>query len=192
MPKTIRLVGPTKWRALSGRMRFVTFLRVRDFKQDYPTLLKIQQLQLKENADYADLYNASKPSSYKFISNFSGGFAFMGFFLGLAFLTMLASTLMFKVLSGAASDAVRYKMLHQMGTRAGALLLSIKQEIGALFLLPALLGIIDVLFGLKLFRTFLPYPYHNIWIPFTVFLILYMFYYFLTVKLYEKIVLDYK
>ena len=113
----------------------------------------------------------------------------MGFFLGFAFLTMLASTLMFKVLSGAAGDKAKYRMLYQMGTRKQLLRRSIKAEIGVLFLLPALLGVIDVLFGLQLFKDLLENPYRSIWIPFTIFIILYSFYYLLTVKLYEKLVL---
>lgn len=96
---------------------------------------------------------------------FVSGFEFMGFFLGIAFLTMLASTLMFKVLSGAASDKVRYEMLYKIGTRKAVLKQSIRREIGALFLLPGVLGVIDVLFGLRLFRVFLPRPYMGIWLP---------------------------
>ncbi|RMC51927.1 FtsX-like permease family protein [Lactobacillus sp. ESL0228] len=190
--KIIRLVSNAKWQKLKGQNKFVTFLKVENFKRDYPTLLLIQKQQLKENPAYDNLYSASKPSSYQFISSFSSGFEFMGFFLGFAFLTMLASTLMFKVLSGTSSDKARYKMLYQMGTQVGVLHTSIRQEIGTLFLLPAILGVIDVLFGLKLFRIFLPHPYNKIWIPFLIFLVLYLFYYYLTVKLYEKIVLDYE
>lgn len=58
---------------------------------------------------------------------------------------MLASTLMFKVLSGAASDKLRYEMLHKIGAQARVLKASLRKEIGVLFLAPALLGAIDVL-----------------------------------------------
>ncbi|MDK7192915.1 hypothetical protein QP420_06675, partial [Bifidobacterium sp. UMB1197] len=70
----------------------------------------------------------------------TSGFEFMGFFLGLAFLAMLASTLMFKVLSGANSDKPRYQMLWKVGTRKSLLKASIAKEIGILFVLPAVLG----------------------------------------------------
>lgn len=167
----------------------MSLILVKNFDQEQHILLKIQRQQLKENSQYQIQYQTSKPVNYQTINGFCSGFEFMGFFLGFAFLTMLASTLMFKVLSGAASDKIRYKMLYQMGTRDQVLRNSIKSEIGMLFLMPGILGVIDVLFGLKLFRIFIPNPYNQIWIPFTIFIVLYLFYYLLTVKLYEKIVL---
>ncbi|WEV71017.1 ABC transporter permease [Lactobacillus sp. ESL0785] len=189
MPKIIHLVSPAKWQTLAGKKKFVNFINVQNFDQDYPLLLKIEQQQVKEDKSFADVYSISKPYSYQLMLNMASGFEFMGFFLGIAFLTMLASTLMFKVLSGAASDKLRYKMLFKIGVRQKVLRHSISSEIGVLFLLPGLLGIIDVLFGLKFFKALLPNPYANIWLPFTIFIVLYLLYYWLTVKLYERIVL---
>ncbi|QFY04315.1 FtsX-like permease family protein [Lactobacillus amylolyticus] len=57
------------------------------------------------------------------------------------------------------------------------------------FYVPAMLGIVDVLFGLQFFKSMLQNPYDKIWIPFTIFLVLYVIYYLITVKLYEGIVL---
>lgn len=190
--KITSVVSQKKWRGINKKPETVTLIRVKDFARDFPQILHLEQLQLKERAQATNVYRASKASAYQTIIAYSSGFEFMGFFLGLAFLTMLASTLMFKVLSGAYNDRLRYQMLAKMGTRVKLLRNSIKWEIGALFTLPAILGVIDVLFGLKLFRTLLLYPYRGIWIPFTIFIILYLFYYLLTVKLYEKIVLKFK
>ncbi|RMC42004.1 ABC transporter permease [Lactobacillus sp. ESL0236] len=190
--KKIRLVSQTKWQRLQGKRRFITLLNVKDFDYDYPILLRIQKLQLHENPKYSAIYDRSKPNNYQLLINLASGFEFMGFFLGIAFLTMLASTLMFKVLNEANRDKARYQMLNKIGIRKQILKQSINYEIGTLFLLPASLGIIDVLFGLQLFRSLLPDPYHNIWLPFIIFGILYLLYYLLTVKLYKKVVLDYK
>ncbi|RMC52023.1 FtsX-like permease family protein [Lactobacillus sp. ESL0225] len=190
--KKIRLVSQTKWQRLQGKRRFITLLNVKDFDYDYPILLRIQKLQLHENPKYSAIYDRSKPNNYQLLINLASGFEFMGFFLGIAFLTMLASTLMFKVLNEASRDKARYQMLNKIGIRKQILKQSINYEIGTLFLLPASLGIIDVLFGLQLFRSLLPDPYHNIWLPFIIFGILYLLYYLLTVKLYKKVVLDYK
>lgn len=190
--KITSVVSQKKWRGINKKPETVTLIRVKDFARDFPQILHLERLQLKERSQAANVYRASKASAYQTIIAYSSGFEFMGFFLGLAFLTMLASTLMFKVLSGAYNDRLRYQMLAKMGTRVKLLRNSIKWEIGALFTLPAILGVIDVLFGLKLFRTLLLYPYRGIWIPFTIFIILYLFYYLLTVKLYEKIVLKFK
>lgn len=190
--KITSVVSQKKWRGINKKPETVTLIRVKDFARDFPQILHLERLQLKERAQATNVYRASKASAYQTIIAYSSGFEFMGFFLGLAFLTMLASTLMFKVLSGAYNDRLRYQMLAKMGTRVKLLRNSIKWEIGALFTLPAILGVIDVLFGLKLFRTLLLYPYRGIWIPFMIFIILYLFYYLLTVKLYEKIVLKIK
>ncbi len=189
LPKKIHLVSPKRWLSIDGQEKFVSYINVKDFVHDFPVINQIQKQQLRENRDYKDTYLNSKPYYYSNVLGFTSAFEFMGFFLGIAFLTMLASTLMFKVLSGAASDKVRYQMLHEIGARPRLLRSSIRKEIGTLFTMPAILGIIDVLCGLQLFKTLLKAPYHNIWIPFTIFIVLYLGYYLLTVTLYEKIVL---
>lgn len=189
LPKKIHLVSPKRWLSIDGQEKFVSYINVKDFVHDFPVINQIQKQQLRENRDYKDTYLNSKPYYYSNVLGFTSAFEFMGFFLGIAFLTMLASTLMFKVLSGAASDKVRYQMLHEIGARPHLLRSSIRKEIGTLFTMPAILGIVDVLCGLQLFKTLLMSPYHNIWIPFTIFIVLYLGYYLLTVTLYEKIVL---
>ena len=192
IPKKIKLVSQRRWNTLSGQKKFVSYINVKDFAHDFPVIKQIQKEQLKENRNYQDIYLSSKSYNYSNMIGFTSAFEFMGFFLGIAFLTMLASTLMFKVLSGAASDKVRYQMLHEIGARPQLLRSSIRKEIGTLFTMPAILGIVDVLCGLQLFKTLLISPYHNIWIPFTIFIVLYLGYYLLTVTLYEKIVLTNK
>ena len=113
----------------------------------------------------------------------------MGCFLGIAFLTMLASCIMFKILSGANNDIIRYNMLRKIGTRTSLLKQSIRKEIGVLFLVPGILGMIHVLFGLKMFTTLMRDPYDKLWVPFSIFIALYAIYYSLTVWLYTNIVL---
>lgn len=187
--KKIELVTPAKFATIQGQKKFITLIRVKNFAKDYPTLMKIEKLQIKANPTLASILISTKPFNYQMMLGFISGFEFMGFFLGIAFLTMLASTLMFKVLSGAASDKMRYEMLYKIGTRRKVLKQSIRNEIGVLFLLPGVLGIIDVLFGLRLFKALLPKPYMGIWLPFLIFIVLYFIYYAVTVKLYENIVL---
>nr|WP_225353666.1 hypothetical protein [Lacticaseibacillus sharpeae] len=113
----------------------------------------------------------------------------MGFFLGLAFLAMLASTLMFKILSGADYDKTRYAMLRKIGVRERLLRGSIRSELLVLFALPGILGVVHVLFGLQLFKTLLLNPYDNLLLPFGVFGVLYLIYFLITVWLYNGIVL---
>lgn len=59
----------------------------------------------------------SKYQTYDMLYGVASGTVFMGFFLGIAFLAMMASCLMFKILSGASKDITRYQMLRKIGVR---------------------------------------------------------------------------
>lgn len=113
----------------------------------------------------------------------------MGFFLGLAFLTMMASILMFKILSGANNDIRRYDSLRKLGVRRRLLEKSIYREILIVFLFPGILGLAHVLIGMRIFTFILEDPYYRLWVSLLIFLIIYGGYYFFTVHLYRKIVL---
>lgn len=193
----VKVISAAKYHKLKAANHHVELLLVNDFRKNFANIEKLQKLavnkmmgDLKTSKDSIEItLNNSKSAQYRLISAVASGFEFMGFFLGIAFLAMLASTLMFKVLSGANSDRSRYRMLWKIGAQEQLLRASIRNEIGTLFALPALLGIVDVLFGLQFFKSMLENPYDKIWLPFTIFLILYLLYYLITVKLYEDIVL---
>ncbi|TSO26846.1 FtsX-like permease family protein [Lactobacillus sp. LL6] len=189
----LKIVSQKEFNSLKFKEEQVDLLLVNDFKKNFNNIESLQQAALPQNisSEMKDiLLTGTKSGSYRPVLMIASGFEFMGFFLGIAFLAMLASTLMFKVLSGAGADKPRYKMLWKMGTQKKLLKKSISQEIGVLFALPAILGIVDVLFGLQFFKSLLSNPYDKIWIPFTIFLVLYFLYYLITVKLYEGIVLE--
>ncbi|CCI86007.1 ABC-type antimicrobial peptide transport system, permease component [Lactobacillus pasteurii DSM 23907 = CRBIP 24.76] len=183
-----KYVSQKQFQALKGQALVVNVYRISNFERNWKKIAKIQETVIK-NSDKQYSGISPKVFNYQAAMLVASGFEFMGFFLGLAFLAMLASTLMFKVLSGANSDRPRYQMLWKVGAQTRLLKQSIAKEIGVLFSLPAILGIVDVLFGLQFFKALLPDPYKNIWIPFVLFLALYLIYYLLTVKLYESIVL---
>lgn len=173
-----------------GNAETLTTIKVKDFNQNYDTIQKIVTMQQHQ---YPRLWNSNGDQKFAFYAVINGlysGLAFMGFFLGIAFLAMLASTLMFKILSGANYDQSRYLMLQKIGARPQALRRSIRQEIGALFLLPGLVGIVHVLFGLQMFKTLLSQPYANLLVPFGLFIVLYGLYYLATVWIYQSIVID--
>lgn len=188
----VQAVSKQKYAQIKAPVRTTSLLQVANFKQHYKQLEKLQKLATPTGKDIFIDESAQKATSYVLINNMASGFEFMGFFLGIAFLAMLASTLMFKVLSGANSDKPRYEMLYKIGSHKRALKNSIAKEIGILFLLPAVLGVIDVLFGLQFFKALLANPYDKIWIPFTLFFVLYLIYYVITVVLYQNIVLKKK
>ena len=119
----------------------------------------------------------------------TSGMVFMGLFLGIAFLGMMASCLMFKILTGATKDIKRYEMLRKIGVRKSLLIKSIYKELGFIYGIPAIVGIVHVLIGMQMFRVILLHPYYHIWISLSVFGAIYLLYYFITVKLYKNIVL---
>lgn len=177
--------------ALPGTPTEIRLITVADFAKDKGKLKALAEENFRKNPtlDKNQTTMNQKVLVYDLYNALFSGFEFMGFFLGIAFLTMLASCLMFKILSGAKSDIQRYSMLEKIGARRQLLKQSIRKEIGILFLVPGLLGVTHVLFGLQLFKTLLTEPYSNIWVPFMIFFVLYFIYYVLTVWIYTGIVM---
>lgn len=126
---------------------------------------------------------------YQFFNSMFGGMEFMGFFLGFAFLAMLASCLMFKILSGATKDIVRYKMLNRIGARQQLMRSAVRGEVLTLFAIPGVLGIVDVLFGLQMFKELLLDPYAMIGWIILGFCAMYAIYYWITAALYIRLVI---
>ncbi|MBD8496910.1 FtsX-like permease family protein [Paenibacillus arenosi] len=155
---------------------------------------KWAQLDKMQAAKYnlSEMVLSSKYASYHMMHGFSSGTVFMGFFLGIAFLAMMASSLMFKILSGATKDISRYQMLHKIGVRRERLVRSIYKEQFLVFLFPAIIGIAHVVLGMKMFSFILHNPYDRIWVPLTIFVVIYAAYYFITVQMYKRIVLSSK
>ncbi|PEF33032.1 ABC transporter permease, partial [Bacillus wiedmannii] len=111
------------------------------------------------------------------------------FFVGIAFLAMMASCLMFKILTGASKDCTRYQMLRKIGVRQELLTQSIYKELLFIFLVPAIVGIVHVLVGMNMFSPVLIDTYFRIWLPLVIFVVIYFIYYLITVQLYKRIVL---
>lgn len=191
--KTVKVVSDATFNQVAGAATQIRTYRVKDFATNLAIIKKLHAQQVIANPELAKgdgaAMDRSKYANYKLANSMFSGLEFMGFFLGIAFLAMLASCLMFKILSGAASDVKRYTMLAKIGTRRKLLQQSIAKEIGVLFLLPGIVGVIHVLFGLQLFKMIMINPYHDLWIPFSIFIVLYAIYYVLTTWLYKGIVL---
>ena len=150
---------------------------------------KLDELQLDKYKNVAAERLDSKYQAYDMFYGVASGTVFMGFFLGIAFLAMMASCLMFKILSGASKDITRYQMLRKIGVRRELLTKSIYKELFLVFLFPAIVGIAHVLVGMNIFGFILIDPYFRIWVPIVIFVVIYTIYYFITVQLYKGIVL---
>lgn len=192
--KELTMLPEDQFVGLNHQTSSLQVVQVNDFMTQKDAIKKIVDENVQQNPSLAQdqLAMNQKYDIYTIFNETFSGFEFMGFFLGIAFLTMLASCLMFKILSGAASDVARYDMLNKIGTRMSLLKKSIRREIAVLFLAPGILGAIHVLFGLKMFTGLLSEPYAGIWLPFLIFFVLYFFYYLLTIWLYTDIVLKKK
>lgn len=192
--KELSMLPEEEFTTLSQQTSHLQVIQVKDFMSQKEDIQKIVAQNVEQNPSLAqDQFSMNqKYDIYTLYNEMFSGLEFMGFFLGIAFLTMLASCLMFKILSGAASDVARYDMLNKIGARMSLLKQSIRREIAVLFLAPGILGAVHVLFGLKMFTSLLSEPYAGIWLPFLIFFILYLLYYILTVWLYTDIVLKRK
>lgn len=190
--KDHQLLDEAQFAALNLPETKLQVIQVQDFLKDLSKLQELTAENVKNNPSLQSEDNFSlgqKVDTYNVFNGMFSGFEFMGFFLGIAFLAMLASCLMFKILSGANSDVIRYSMLNKIGTRKSLLQKSIRKELAVLFLVPGFLGVCHVLFGLQMFTTLLSEPYGDLLVPFSIFFFLYLIYYLLTVWLYSGIVL---
>lgn len=186
---SIKIVNQKVFDTIKGREDKV-IVGISDHFENYKTeWKKLDQLALKKYKNINEEQLNSKYRSYQEFYSVSSGTVFMGFFLGIAFLSMMASCLMFKILSGAAKDITRYQMLRKIGVRQELLTKSIYKELFLVFIFPAIIGIAHVLVGMKMFSFILIQPYFRVWLPISIFTVIYATYYFITVNLYKGIVL---
>ncbi|MGH0666509.1 FtsX-like permease family protein [Bacillus paranthracis] len=189
--KPVRIADEAHYKGIQGTEHTVTLAKVDDMKKYKPLLIEIDKRQKeqieKTTGAKVDLF--TKMTIYQFMNSFMSGTMFMGFFLGIAFLAMMASSLMFKILTGASRDVRRYEMLRKIGVRRSMLTKSIYKEISYLFIFPAIIGISHVLVGLNLFSFILVDPFVKVWVPIGIFLVIYFIYYWITVQLYKGMVM---
>lgn len=192
--RSVKIVDRATYEGIIGSEHRVLLAQVDDYLKYKPELKAMDQRQKQLiNPSYQDeeqeVYLSTKYSTYEAVYAFTSGTMFMGFFLGIAFLAMMASCLMFKILSGATRDKDRYSMLRKIGVRQSLLVGSIYKELFLVFLFPALVGLTHVLVGMQMFSFILLDPYVNIWVPTLIFIAIYAIYYYITVQLYRGIVL---
>lgn len=189
--RDVYIYDQANYQTLPMDEKSVLNVRVEDFTNALPQIMELEERQLKL-ADMTDgnvMESGSKLSQYLALKDIASGTIFMGFFLGIAFLMMMASVLMFKLLSSATADTHRYSMLRKIGVRKTLLVKSIYRELLLVFLFPAVVGLMHVLVGMQMFSIILVEPYTKIWIPISIFLVIYGIYYWLTVQMYKRIVL---
>jgi putative ABC transport system permease protein len=190
--RVIHVVDKSHYQQVKAEEKQVILVKADDFSNYLPEFKQLEERQRKVAESYVGkpVENAGgKYNNYVSLKSFSSGTIFMGIFLGIAFLMMMASVLMFKLLSSAGADIQRYQMLRKIGVRKSLLNRSIYRELFLLFLFPAIVGLVHVLIGMQMFSFILVEPYTKIWLPISLFLLIYGSYYVITVQLYKRIVL---
>ncbi|MBJ8053988.1 ABC transporter permease [Bacillus cereus] len=119
----------------------------------------------------------------------SGLIMFSGIFLGLVFLLATGSIIYFKQLTEAHADRERYIVLRKLGVTKKEMKKAIAKQMRFIFFIPLLVGISHSLFALKGLSTVLPYEIAvPLLISIVVYSVIYIGYYFLTVRSYFRIV----
>ncbi|WP_434182116.1 FtsX-like permease family protein [Bacillus thuringiensis] len=185
----IKIIDSNIYDSMKEKENTVFIGKTDDFGAHLKKWKKLDELQVAKYKNVTSEELGSTYQMYNLSHGFASGFMFMGFFVGIAFLAMMASCLMFKVLSGASKDVTRYQMLHKIGVRRELLTKSIYKELFFIFLFPAIVGITHILVGMKMFSPLLIDPYSRIWLPLVIFIVIYSMYYWITVQLFKRIVL---
>ncbi|UFT99647.1 ABC transporter permease [Radiobacillus kanasensis] len=191
--RPLYIFGEEEYASIQGTEEQVLLIQLTDFSDHLMQMEKIEEGQkqiIKEQTGSIPETLGTKYANYLGFKAIANGTIFMGVFLGIAFLMMMASVLMFKLLSGAPVDIQRYNMLRKIGVRRSLLSKSIYKELFLIFLFPAIVGLIHVIVGMQMFSFILVEPYTKIWLPLSLFIVIYFgIYYLLTVQLYKRIVL---
>lgn len=186
--KPKKIIDLKMYHKLKGKPGIIFIGKTEDFVAHTTEWKKLDELKTEKYKDVKADDILSKYEIYNIFYANASGTAFMGFFLGIAFLAMMASSLMFKILSGATTDINRYEMLRKIGVRRELLTKSIYKELLIVFLAPAIIGMVHVLIGMNMFGYVVIDPYYRIWLPIVIFLFVYTAYYLVTVHLYKRIV----
>ncbi|WP_426030445.1 FtsX-like permease family protein [Enterococcus faecalis] len=185
--KTMQLVSKEFFNSLAENNQTLVLIKTTSFKENREKIKSIIQYMTANDLDKGMKFQSNqKYFRYESYNDIMVGFEYMGFFLGIAFLAMLISCLMFKILSGLNIDKSRYLILVKIGASEKSIKGVVLRELLVVFLIPAILGTIHVLFGLQIFKLLLMNPYEAIIFPFALFIIAYLVYFLITYKIYVK------
>ncbi|WP_439819118.1 FtsX-like permease family protein [Weissella paramesenteroides] len=188
--KVVVAKNASDMRAHSKTTHIVRMVKVTDMMANEQALAHNMQLQEKITGIKPEFATGSY-AEYRQLKGIFGGIEFMGNFLGIGFLAMLAATLMFKTLSGVADDKKRYRILAMIGTSEKKITKTVATDLGILFVIPMVIGILDVVFGLQMFAPLMAGT-SNAYLGFLPSLIgiggLYIIYYGLTVWMYRRLI----
>ncbi|CAH0416087.1 ABC transporter permease [Periweissella fabaria] len=181
-------VDTHKFAISKAPVKRVTIVHVKNMTSQ-PNAQILKKLAATQTKRFPTLATLGVSGAYGFLEiskGVFGGLEFMGFFLAIAFLVMLASTLMFKVLSNVDIDRRRYQILTMIGATPAQRIFANALEIAIIFIVPLTIGIIDVVYGLPMFKALMVNPYIGLTSSLLIIVSFYTLYYVLTVIIYQQ------
>lgn len=181
-------VDAHKFAISKAPVKRVTIVHVKNMTSQ-PNAQILKKLALAQTKRFPTLATIGVSGAYGFLEiskGVFGGLEFMGFFLAIAFLVMLASTLMFKVLSNVEIDRRRYQILTMIGATPAQRIFANAFEIAIIFIVPLTIGVIDVVCGLPMFKGLMINPYAGLTSSLLIIVSFYTLYYVLTVLIYQR------
>ena len=141
---------------------------------------------LPGNMSYIGIYKA----------NFAlfGSYAFIGFFLGTLFLLASGSVMYYKQIMEAQEEIYRYEILHKLGMKRREALASVAKQLGFVYGIPLCVGLLHTWFALRLYNRALgdmgaqTPAFIDAIIVVLLFILVYGFFYLLSVRSYYKII----
>lgn len=131
----------------------------------------------------------SYPRDYAAGLSAAGSLLFVGSFLGLVFLTATGSIIYFKALTEAEEDREKYAILYKIGISKRALLQTISTQVGFVFGLPLIAGLLHGAVALSAFgQIFMMDVTKPVLVWMAVYVCIYMVYYVFTVWNFYKVV----
>ncbi|RAP26200.1 ABC transporter permease [Brevibacillus laterosporus] len=141
---------------------------------------------MPEREELQDFY-----TQYQTLMETTGVMIFIGGFIGLVFMLATGSIIYFKQLTEAHNDKKYYTILHKIGATKRECKEAISKQIAFIFGAPLLLGISHSLFALNTMSAmFRMNILTSVLVSMGVYLVIYVGYYFMTVRSYSNIVLD--
>lgn len=184
--KTIALCSTAELNKVKGNTKYLTLVQLNSFDRDWPFLLKIEHKQAQSSLTYSPLYSSSKAALYQLALGMTREMKILGFSLAFVFGAALIAILIIEVIKFAKKNRdIDQKLKTQKVSQESG-----TYGTGLLFLIPAVFGVFDALFGLKIFNQVLPTAYYEIWLPIMLmivsYFVLYIMLYFGGKKQYFK------
>lgn len=177
------VVSDEAYATLQGEMQTYQLIEMEDEKNQLAVSKQIRE-QIGETATFS-----SYPEIYQSMLQSYGALLFAGSFLGLVFLMAMGSVIYFKMITEAEEDRSKYEILYKVGVNLKEMKKTIRAQVGLIFGIPLVLGILHSVFALKAFSTLFRM---NIITPVFIWIVIYSaiygLYYVLTVSYFNKVI----